>query len=95
MYFLNIVYILDILFEIIYQYFLDQKFLRLKIYNLNMTVVFPFLQCQGPCVGVKSLQSCLTFCNPMGCSLSDSSAHGILQGIILEWVAMTSSRESF
>ena len=28
----------------------------------------------------KSLQSCLTLCDPMDCSLPDSSVHGILQG---------------
>ena len=31
-------------------------------------------------------QSCLTLCNPMGCSLPGSSVHGILQASILEWV---------
>ena len=39
-------------------------------------------------------QSCLTFCYPVGCSLPGSSVHGILQGRILEWVAMPSSRGS-
>ena len=34
-------------------------------------------------------------CNPMDCSLSGSSVHGILQARILEWVAMPSSRGSF
>ena len=42
----------------------------------------------------KLLQSCLTLCNPMGCSLPDSSIHGILQAGILEWVAMPSFRGS-
>ena len=37
---------------------------------------------------------CLTLCNPMDCSLTDSSVHGILQATILEWVAIFSSRES-
>ena len=32
----------------------------------------------------KSLQSCLTLCNPMNCSLPGSSIHGILQARILE-----------
>ena len=40
----------------------------------------------------KSLQSCLTLCNPMDCSQPGSSVHGILQARILEWVAMPSSR---
>ena len=40
-------------------------------------------------------QSCLTLCNPMGCSLPGSSVHGILQARILEWVAMPFSEGSF
>ena len=42
----------------------------------------------------NSLQSCLTLYNRMGCSQPDSSVHVILQARILEWVAMSSSRES-
>ena len=41
---------------------------------------------------VKSLQSCLTLCNPMDHSPPGSSVHGILPARILEWVAMPSSR---
>ena len=40
----------------------------------------------------KSLQSCLTICDPMDCSPSGSSIHGIHQERILKWVAMPSSR---
>ena len=32
--------------------------------------------------------SCPTLCDPMDCSLPDSSVYGILQARILEWVAM-------
>ena len=32
----------------------------------------------------KSLQSCLTLCDPMDCSPPGSSVHGILQAKILE-----------
>ena len=32
----------------------------------------------------KSLQSCLTLCHPMDCSLPGSFVHGILQARILE-----------
>ena len=42
----------------------------------------------------KSLQSCLTLCDPMDCSLPGSSVRGVLQARILEWVAISSSRES-
>ena len=41
-----------------------------------------------------SLQSGLTLCNPMNCSLPGSSVHWILQARMLEWVAMPSSRGS-
>ena len=34
------------------------------------------------------VQSCPTLCNPMDCSLSGSSLHGILQARVLEWVAI-------
>ena len=40
------------------------------------------------------VQSCPTLCDPMDCSLSGSSVHGILQARTLEWVAMPSSRGS-
>ena len=46
-------------------------------------------------VAAKSLQSCPTLCDPMDCSPPSSSVHGILQGRILEWVTMPSSRGSF
>ena len=44
----------------------------------------------------KSLQSCLTLCNPMDCTLPGPSVHRILQARILEnsWVAMPFSRGS-
>ena len=45
-------------------------------------------------VHVQSLQSSLTNCNPMDCTLPGSSVHGILQTRILDWVAMPSSRGS-
>ena len=44
------------------------------------------------CMTVKSesevAQSCPTLRNPMDCSLSGSSIHGIFQARVLEWVAM-------
>ena len=39
----------------------------------------------------KSLQSCLTLGDPMDCSLPGSSAHGIFQARVLEWVAIAVS----
>ena len=46
------------------------------------------------CVHAKSLQSCPTLCYPMDCCLPGSSAHGILQAKILEWVAIPFSMGS-
>ena len=42
----------------------------------------------------KSLQSCLTVCNPVDCSLPGSSVHGISQANILEWIAIPFSRRA-
>ena len=42
----------------------------------------------------KSLQSCLTLCDPINCSLPGSTVHGILYARLLEWVATPSSRGS-
>ena len=46
------------------------------------------------CMRAKSLQSCLTLCDPMDHRLPGSSVHGTLQAWILEWVVMSSSRGS-
>ena len=39
-------------------------------------------------------QSCATLCNPMDCSLPGSSIQAILQARVLEWVAISFSREA-
>ena len=39
----------------------------------------------------KSLQSCLTLCDPIDGSPPGSSIHGILQARTLEWVAISFS----
>ena len=38
-------------------------------------------------------QLCLTLCGPVDCSLPGSSVRGILQARILEWVAISFSRD--
>ena len=43
--------------------------------------------------GWCSAKSCPTFCDPMDCSLPSSSVHGNLQGRVLEWVAISASRD--
>ena len=45
-------------------------------------------------VCVLVVQWCLTLCDPTDCSPPGSSVHGILQGRILEWVAIPFSRGS-
>ena len=45
------------------------------------------------CVYAQSLQSCLILCNPVDCSLPGSSVHGVLQARILEWIAISYSRD--
>ena len=50
-----------------------------------------------PCSGAntpKVVQSCPTLCDPMDCNPPGSSAHGILQARILEWVATSFSGRS-
>ena len=39
-------------------------------------------------------QLCPTLCDPMDCSLSGSSIHGIFQARVLEWVTVSFSRGS-
>ena len=57
-------------------------------------VILPiYCNCVHACMRVKSLQLCPTFCDPMDCSPPSSSVHGILQARILEWVAMSFSKE--
>ena len=49
---------------------------------------------QSVCVCVRVTPSCLTLCDPMDSSPPGSSAHGILQARILEWVAIPFFRGS-
>ena len=55
----------------------------------------PFLRvCFGEKTKVLVAQSCPTVCDPIDCCLSRFSVHGILQAGVLEWVAISFSRES-
>ena len=45
----------------------------------------------GAATAAKSLQLCLTLCNPRDSSLAGSAVPGILQARTLEWVAISSS----
>ena len=45
--------------------------------------------------GGLAAKLCPILCDPMDCSLPDSSVHGVLQARTLEWVAISYSRGSF
>ena len=59
----------------------------------SATLKADYSYCKPPgkpriCTAAKSLQSCLTLCDPMDCSIPGFSVHGILQARTLEWVAI-------
>ena len=65
---------------------------KLQIWN-------PWIRVDCVCIYVYESESevaqlCPTLCNPMGCSLSGSSVHGIFQATVLEWIAISFSRGS-
>ena len=55
-------------------------------------VLLPYLLYPAAAAAAKSLQSCPTLCNSMGCR--GSSVHEILQASIVEWVNSSYSRGS-
>ena len=65
----------------------------LTLLGMRQCPVFVFYGCATDCACVcaQLLQLCLTLCDPMDCSPSGSSVHGILQTRVWEWVAMPSS----
>ena len=67
-----------------------------KLYTVNLEKMNEqlFLFMILLCVCVLTAQSCLTLCDPMGCSPPVSSVHGILQARIQEWVAISFSKGS-
>ena len=66
-------------------------------FSQSVACLFTFLMIsldEQFCMCAKSLQSCLTLCDPADCSLSGTSVHGILQARILKWVVISLSRGS-
>ena len=55
------------------------------------TSVFAAAAAAAAAVAAKSLQSCLTLCDPIDGSPGGSPIPGILQARILEWVAISFS----
>ena len=69
------------------------------LFILFSITVYHDILCRVPCairarMHDQSLQSCLPLCDPVDRSPPGSSIHGILQARILEWVAMSFSRQS-
>ena len=79
----NLIYFLGLNY-----WFLWSLFNYLYVYNLLLSL--PKFRAVCVCVCVCVL-SCIHLCDPMDCSLSGSSVHGILQGRILEWGAISFS----
>ena len=68
---------------------------RIKYLGINLPKETKDLYAENyACMHVKSLQSCVTLCDPLDCSPPGSSVHGILQARILEWVPISFSRGS-
>ena len=77
--------------------FAKPQFPKSKLYDMMTNWGDNKSQCiiQCMCVCMCSFfQSCLTLCDPMDCSPQGFSIHGIFQARILEWVAISSYRES-
>ena len=72
------------------------KHIRSQIHALSGDL-FPqccvHLDCVCVCVCVCSAQLCPNVCNLMNCNPPGSSVHGVFQARILEWVAISFSRD--
>jgi len=64
---------------------------RCQVWSFFKLFSFNVLQSSGSCCFV--VQSCPTLCDSVDCSLPGSSVHGNLQTRILEWFAISFSRE--
>ena len=64
---------------------------RCQVWSFFKLFSFNVLQSSGSCCFVA--QSCPTLCDSVDCSLPGSSVHGNLQTRILEWFAISFSRE--
>ena len=58
--------------------------------HIHHVYMLPIIKERKEC---EVTQLCPTVCNPMDCSLSDSSIHGIFQERVLEWVAISFPRD--
>ena len=72
--------------QLLHPYMTTGKTIALTIWIIvdkAMSLLFNMLSAVAD---AKSLQSCLTLCDPMDCRHPGSSIHGIFQARVLEWV---------
>ena len=62
---------------------------EMEFHELEMRMCWSLCVCVCVCVSV--LSHVQLFCDPMDCSPPGSSAHGVFQARILEWVAISYS----
>ena len=62
--------------------------------GFHKTAACPSLYSKGESES-EAAQSCPTLCDPMDCSLSGASVHGIFQARALEWIAISFSKGCF
>ena len=62
-----------------------------KIWVITLPVTSLLSEAAAAAAAAKSLQSCLTLCNPIDGSPPGSAIPGILQARVLEWVAISFS----
>ena len=74
----------------IYLRYFDQEQNSFDSYKVVLEFWLVIWSCCCCCLLTKL---CLSLCNPMGCSLPDSSVHGISQARILEWISIPFSRD--
>ena len=62
-----------------------------SLIHFEFIFVYGVRKCSATAAAAKSLQSCLTLCDPINGSLQGSPVPGILKARTLEWVAISFS----
>ena len=62
-----------------------------SLIHFEFIIVYGVIESSAVAAAAKSLQSCLTLCNPIDGSPPGSAVLGILQARTLEWVALSFS----
>ena len=76
-------------FVIIFLWFANMSLLLFRLFPVFLDCHYWWHESENES---EVAQSCPTLCDPMDCSLSGSSVHGIFQAIVLEWIAISFSR---